>query len=502
MGDNTGSSQGKRTIMLAAVLALFGSLLVVSASPASAVAQMTVTPSTDLVDGQSVQVSATGFVPETTWGAAVCMTDVADIGGCDLSNTILSSTDTNGDIDATMSVRRYIVVGGDVIDCGVVDQCVLAGANLGADLVTPLDLENVAVVPLHFDPDVPALPPLEVSLTVESVSSTEATGTVTCNRDARATVDVSIQQNTRGSSAYAWGYIAEHECGPTPSPFSVAIQSGGRFHRGVAQYFAGAYAYDGVDGADDYVEGELAVQNSAKPKAIESNSPGTHITITDFSGTRTDGQAVIAVEVVCDMPIPISVNANVSQFAGFDVINGYGYLPSVPCDGAISVEVPIMNSSGLLVGGPAIASVYVDSYSDEEPYFYDSANAMGAVSLRGHVRPEPTMVVEPSPDSTITIDSIVDGAVTGKLTCPLGAVAEVDASLTQRRGRTTDTGYGYTYGLVCTGEEQPFEAMLFTDGLRNGKADAVVFAYAYEIDENGYYQYIYQDHQAATVHIR
>lgn len=96
----------------------------------------------------------------------------------------------------------------------------------------------------------------------------------------------------------------------------------------------------------------------------------------------------------------------------------------------------------------------------------------------------------PPPEIDITIDPVgtfnaQTGSVTltGTVTCTEGAFAFIDASLTQRVGRFTVRGFGFTETL-CDGTAQPWTMEVFGDtGLfKGGQAVAVAFGQACAFD--------------------
>ncbi|MDH3706696.1 MAG: neocarzinostatin apoprotein domain-containing protein [Acidimicrobiia bacterium] len=485
------------------LLALVASILgLVTASPASAEPTLSVDPSTDLIDRQQVSLTATGFSPQVTFGAAQCDLETAqdnqDITGCDLSTSVLTSTDAAGEVSTTMRVRRYIEVAGEIVDCAEPDRCIIGAATLDSDLATPL--EN-AFVPISFDPDAPALPPLTVAITVDEVSADGVTGTVQCNRDADAFVDVSLQQAKAGAQINRYGY-GDAACGTDPTPFEVDFHYGeGRLTGGSATYQAYSSAYDGVEGASDFVEGTVHVTgNSGLPDMPGGSFPGQTIEIVGVEGGSTRGQPELRVTVVCDEPTMVYTDGSVSQLAGLSSVYGYGNNSGVACDGTTEVTLPLMTGSGVIAGGPASANVSVYASGDE---FFDYASWAGPVTLSGNSRSE-SPELEPNPDSRITIVGATASTVTGTIVCEEPAMVDISVSLHQRRGRTSTDAYGYTF-LPCDGETT-FEAELFgPTGLKSGPADVAVWASAYRIEPGpDYPEYIYlwDDYQAGSVRVR
>lgn len=215
--------------------------------------EINVTPTTDLVDGQAVQIMAHGFTPRKTFGAALCDPRVPGIDGCDLSNTPITTTRSSGRAVLTMNVRRIITVQGRRVDCAL-QPCVL-----GAGTVNGLDPIETDSVPVTFDPDVPPLPDLRLRLTVDEITTRRMTGTVTCTRPARATVGGSLRQG--GVRPVAEGNTPTTiPCGSTPTTWTFRYS----YHVGdpvpaEARFDVSASAFDDLDYVGASVSGMTTV---------------------------------------------------------------------------------------------------------------------------------------------------------------------------------------------------------------------------------------------------
>jgi len=190
----------RRALGLAAAAVV---VLVWGASPAWAARTISVDPSTDLVDRQVVTVSGTGYQSNTQVGLAVCEADPLSLGDCDLDNIRIPTTDGSGAFETTFPVRRYIRTNDGTTDCAVAPgACVLGNGppELGPDF---------AAAPLSFDPDVPGLPPLEVTVTSADRATIDRRSGVAylvvevrCNRpDAGVLVEGElVQSSARGTT--------------------------------------------------------------------------------------------------------------------------------------------------------------------------------------------------------------------------------------------------------------------------------------------------------------
>lgn len=137
-----------------ALLLAFGWLLNADHAHAQAGVSMTVDPTTDLVDGQDVQVTVSGTLQgNEPMFIRQCVAGATDAGQCD--RTVLGVAETGhgngGPLSTTVVVYREIDIEAGTIDCAV-DACVLT-------LSPYTDPSNLfAEVSIAFDPAVPAAP--------------------------------------------------------------------------------------------------------------------------------------------------------------------------------------------------------------------------------------------------------------------------------------------------------------------------------------------------------
>ena len=185
--------------------------------------EITVDPTTDLVDGQSVDVKGRRFTPNTSFGAAVCSPTVPGIDGCDLSNTALTTTDSKGQATVTLRVRRMITVRGHQIDCAL-KPCILGAGTV--DGITPIETTGV---PISFDPDVPPLPKLLVRFTLGSATTRGMTGTITCSREGTADLSGYVQQPLRQLGR--WLHDGLHRLRNDDGPLEPQLPEPPRSHR-------------------------------------------------------------------------------------------------------------------------------------------------------------------------------------------------------------------------------------------------------------------------------
>jgi hypothetical protein len=136
---------------LAVAAAVLAPAAVAHAGPAPVIA---VTPAVDLVHGQVVTVTGSGFTPSASIGMAQCDAAGTDTPDCDLSNVMYATADAAGDWSASFTVRRVIHNAYKELDCATAPgACVISASNLanigGED----------ALAPISFDPSVPPPPP-------------------------------------------------------------------------------------------------------------------------------------------------------------------------------------------------------------------------------------------------------------------------------------------------------------------------------------------------------
>lgn len=122
-----------------------------------AAAAVTVTPSSGLVDRQSVAVSGTGLTPSGKVVVEQCPTGTALAGGCSAYTIVYASTDSAGSFAVSTVVHRMLREPlGTIIDCAVEGACEIAVIDIDAG--PPAEI----TVPLQFDPAVPPIGPTVV----------------------------------------------------------------------------------------------------------------------------------------------------------------------------------------------------------------------------------------------------------------------------------------------------------------------------------------------------
>ncbi|HKA85785.1 MAG TPA: neocarzinostatin apoprotein domain-containing protein [Acidimicrobiales bacterium] len=121
------------------------------------VGSITVAPDHDLVDGQTVSVTGTGFPPGGDVTFSVCAPDhVAD--GCQWTPDF-APVDGAGNFRADVVVSAVVPSGGGEIDCRATAEPCMLVAGEGSP-----SSPRAARAPLHFDPDAPLLPSPEIAV--------------------------------------------------------------------------------------------------------------------------------------------------------------------------------------------------------------------------------------------------------------------------------------------------------------------------------------------------
>ena len=126
---------------------------------------VTVTPNTDLLDGDTVTVTGADFTPDATVVVLQCTVDASDPAGCNTSNVLLVQTDGSGGVNADLVVDRILYIGGQTVDCADIGACTVSIGEL------PEGYPSAAAA-IQFDPSVPPPPPPTLTATRRPASPT------------------------------------------------------------------------------------------------------------------------------------------------------------------------------------------------------------------------------------------------------------------------------------------------------------------------------------------
>ena len=115
-----------------------------------------VSPTTGLVDLQTVTVTGHGFSPNVQIGTVECRPGALAEPDCDLGTLVYASSSKTGTMTLSRYVRRIITVGGKQVDCAAAKGCILGAGNVG-------NLKQANGRTIFFNPKVP---PKVATLTV------------------------------------------------------------------------------------------------------------------------------------------------------------------------------------------------------------------------------------------------------------------------------------------------------------------------------------------------
>lgn len=107
---------------------------------------ISVSPSTDLVDGQVVTVTGAGYSANSSLGMVQCVAGADSIDDCDGRTATSFSADATGGYRKPLTVYRTIHHNvGQTTDCSQPDACIVASVYIHG-------FQGLATHPLHFTP--------------------------------------------------------------------------------------------------------------------------------------------------------------------------------------------------------------------------------------------------------------------------------------------------------------------------------------------------------------
>jgi Neocarzinostatin family len=222
-----------------ALLAVAPVPLASASAPEPALTTLTVTPNTDLVDFQIVDVTGTDYPPSHSVDLVQCVEDQ----GCDFSNLQVHFTDADGSYTASFGVRRILHLEGVAIDCATDQNCILVSIDI-------TDLSTGAQAAITFDPDAPPAPDPNFHLVPDSTGhvrpdkgTARIGATLRCNRDQFIDADLVLTQvyNQRIFRSEVFISIA---CSRGTSRFAVTFRPvNGLFGEGEATVAVDAFSY-------------------------------------------------------------------------------------------------------------------------------------------------------------------------------------------------------------------------------------------------------------------
>ena len=144
-------------VATAATIALLVPGVARAQAPPTEARSLTVTPSTDLDDGQTVSVDGAGWRPGVLVFALECLAGTQTCGGAVVNQPV----DTDGTFTMALAVRVvFTAFDGTPVDCRV-DACEVTAVNEENE-------DHFASVPIAFDPATVLLPPPALSVTPDT----------------------------------------------------------------------------------------------------------------------------------------------------------------------------------------------------------------------------------------------------------------------------------------------------------------------------------------------
>jgi lysophospholipase L1-like esterase len=125
-----------------------------STGPAAPQGTVTVaiSPASGLADGQTVQVSGSGFAAGSQIALGECRTGATSVADCTVAGALIVTADASGGFITPFTVSRVITIGASTIDCSTPGACVIAAGQLP-------NLTTFATGPISFLPASPPAPP-------------------------------------------------------------------------------------------------------------------------------------------------------------------------------------------------------------------------------------------------------------------------------------------------------------------------------------------------------
>ncbi len=128
----------------------FGS--VVTMPEAQAIPTVAVTPGTGLTDGQTVEVTGSGFGPGSQVAVGECRTGATSDSDCSVAGALVATADSTGAFTTPFTVSRILTIGASTVDCSTAGSCVIAAGELPS-------LTTFATTPISFAPHPPPSAP-------------------------------------------------------------------------------------------------------------------------------------------------------------------------------------------------------------------------------------------------------------------------------------------------------------------------------------------------------
>ena len=193
---------------------------------------LTVTPSTALVDGQSVAITGKGFVAQQEYVLSECAAGSTDGSSCVAEDGFGSVAQVvakgrSGRFSVSFPVARVLTLFDGTVDCAQAPGCVIGA-------VDEFNGSVAAVAPLAFNPAVKPLGPLNLTLHIDSTDQIVAgahgrpgpqiSGSIACARPKPVPVSFALQV-TQPSGGLQGGVIVlgQASCQKGGSKFAVSV---------------------------------------------------------------------------------------------------------------------------------------------------------------------------------------------------------------------------------------------------------------------------------------
>jgi Neocarzinostatin family len=237
---------------------------------------LTASPSADLVDGQNVTVTGTGFGHHDVLALTECKagsSNQANCAGLDgEGNFVQVKTDARGRFTATFNVARVLTLVNGTVDCTVAPGCVIGAVEEEGLIQGP-----EAVTALSFNPAVPPLPPLNLELAIHHTGSlvagakgqtdAEITGTISCNRTTAVPVEFVLQVSQAGKRLTPGRFVTgEMTCRRGGAKFSETVPTSRR-HPAVAGIAGVVMGLSAVSGSSSQTISVSAAVTLKAPKS-------------------------------------------------------------------------------------------------------------------------------------------------------------------------------------------------------------------------------------------
>ena len=225
---------------------------------------LAVSPATGLADGQNVTVTGSHFDPGAVETFTECPVGVSQFFNCDTDISDVATVGSTGSFTATYQVARLLATNqgpeGGSVDCAVAPGCVLA-------VLGNFDEEVVASTPLTFDPKVPPLPPLNLTMDLNPTGRVNAdgsaglSGTISCTTKQPVTVAINLTLTENADSASAVSSLVTQEtCGKAPASVTITVpEQNVPFAAGVAEVTLSLAARNGSSVSQQVVSGAVTL---------------------------------------------------------------------------------------------------------------------------------------------------------------------------------------------------------------------------------------------------